>query len=72
MNKNYQNFLSVSWEHVLASEEDIIKLLEELKLQNMKDVQIVSRTYTQDNRLVMVISANNKINQPQSIIIDAT
>jgi hypothetical protein len=71
MNQEFKNYIAVSWDKVLSNKEDILKLFEELDLQDLDDIQIISRTYSQDNRLIMLITAN-KTNSPRKIIIDAT
>ena len=71
MNQEFKNYLAVSWDGVLSGKEDILKLFEKLNLQDLEDIEIISRTYSQDNRLIMLITAN-KADSLRRIIIDAT
>ena len=59
MNQEFKNYLAVSWERVLSSKEDILKLFKELELENYKDIEIISRNYSDDNRLIMLVEAND-------------
>ena len=35
MNQEFKNYLAVSWDRVLSNREDILKLFEELDLQDL-------------------------------------
>lgn len=72
MNQEFKNYLVVSWDKVLSNREDILKLFEELDLQDLDDIQIISRNYSDDNRLIMLIEANDAKDETLKIIIDAT
>ncbi len=72
MNQDFQNYLAVSWEHLLNNEKDIIELFKEMNIQCLKDVQIVSRQCLQDNRLIIKVAARNINGDRFRIIIDAT
>jgi len=72
MNKEFKNYLAVSWDKVLSDEKEIINLLNKLNIPCMTDVVTVSREYTDDNRLIMLIEAGNVNAKTFRIIIDAT
>ena len=72
MNQEFKNYSVVSWDKVLSGKEDIVKLFKELELQDYKDIKIVSRNYSDDNRLIMLIEASNINNNISRIIIDVT
>jgi hypothetical protein len=72
MNQEFKNYLTVSWNSFLSSKEDVVKLFKELHIQCLKDIQIVSRSCSDDNRLIMLIEANNVNAKTFKIIIDAT
>ena len=72
MNEKYIKDTTESWEHVLSNEQDIVKLLKDLGLQDFKKIETILRTYSHHDGLVMFISAKDKRNKTQQIIIDAT
>jgi len=72
MNQDLKTYSSVSWEHVLNDTDDIIEHFREMNFQSLKNIEIISRTYTRDNRLIILITANNYNGNLFRIIIDAT
>jgi len=72
MNQDLKTYSSVSWEHVLNDTDDIIEHFREMNFQSLKNIEIISRTYTRDNRLIILITANNINGNLFRIIIDAT
>jgi|GEM_PF-3094266 len=72
MNQEFKNYLAVSWEKVLSNEESIANLFKDLKLEHYKDVKIVSRDCTDDNRLIVLVEAKDRMDSTIKIIIDAT
>lgn len=72
MNQEFKNYLAVSWDQVLSDEKEIINLLTKLNIPCIKNIVTVSREYTNDNRLIMLLEANNVNAKTFRFIIDAT
>jgi len=71
MNQDYQTYLTVSWEQVLCDNDDISELFEVLAIKDLKNTQVLSRTYSDDGRMIVNITANNKDNKTFRIVIDS-
>lgn len=72
MNKDFQTYLNVSWAKVLCNNDDIIELFEELRIKDLKNIHALSRTYSDDGRMIVNIKADNRDGKTFRIIIDAT
>jgi hypothetical protein len=72
MNKKFKNYLAVSWEQVLCDNDDIIELFKILEIKGLKNIQTLSRTYSDEGRMIMNITAENTKDKILQIIIDAT
>lgn len=72
MKQDFQTYSAVSWERVLNNKDDVTKLFKEMDIQCLEDIQIISRTYSQNNRLILNIAASNIDGEQFRIIIDAT
>lgn len=72
MNQEFINYSIVSWEQVLSKEEDILNFFKSLKLINYKEVKIISRDFSDDNRLTVLIEAKDESDATQKITVDAT
>lgn len=72
MNKEFRTFLTIGWEQVFCDNDDIIELLEELGIKDLKNIQIFSRTYSDDGRMIINTTADNADGKTFRIIIDST
>jgi len=72
MNQDYQTYLTVSWEQVLCDNDDISELFEALAIKDLKSVQILSRSYSKDGRMIINVTADNADDKSLRIIIDST
>jgi len=72
MNQDYQTYLTVSWEQVLCDNDEISELFEVLAIKDLKNMQVLSRTYSDDGRLIINITADNADDKTFRIIIDST
>lgn len=70
-NEKFQEFLTMSWEQVLSTEEEIMELFKPFNIKNLKNVQILSRTILA-GRLTMMILASGENGKSVRIIIDVT
>lgn len=72
MYQQSQNDAVQSWKHVLSTKEDIARLFKELRLDNHQDIKITSRTFSNDDRLIVAVDAVDPQGMASRIIIDAT
>ena len=72
MNHEFKNNAAKSWEHVLSQKDDFVKLFDNLQLENYKDIQIVSRTFSNDDRLIVAVDMMDMQGITSRVIIDAT
>lgn len=72
MNLKNQTYLTTSWKKVLHNNNDIIKLLKGVKITDLKKLHILSRTYSNDGRMIINVTADNADNKTFRIIIDST
>lgn len=72
MNQDIQTHSSVSWKQVLCSNDDIKKLLEGLEITDLRNIRVLSRTYSDDGRMIITLTANNRDDIIFRIIIDST
>jgi len=70
--KYFQVFSTVKWEKVLSSKDDMNNLFKTLQFENMTNIEILSRTPLQDDRLTIMVAAEGENNEHFVIIIDAT
>jgi len=71
-NEKFQEFLTMSWEQVLSTEEEIMELFKPLNIKNLEKVQILSRTILAYGRLTLIFLASNGNGKSARIIIDVT
>lgn len=72
MDREFQTYLTVSWERVLCDNDDIIELFEQLRIKDLKNIHTLSRTYSDDGRMIINIAADNRDGKAFRIIIDST
>lgn len=72
MNHEFKNNAAKSWENVLSQKDDLVQLFDNLKLENYNDIQIVSRTYSNDDRLILAVDVVDIEGMTSRVIIDAT
>lgn len=71
MNQDIQTCSSASWKQVLGSNDDIIKLFEELGITDLRNIQVLARNYS-EGRMILNIMADNPDDTSFRIIIDST
>ena len=72
MKQDTKTYTSVGWKQVFCSDEDIKKLFEELEITDLSNIRILSRTYSDDGRMIINLTADNRDGTTFSIIIDST
>lgn len=72
MNQQFQNNTVKSWERVLSNKEDLARLFKELRLDNYHDIKIVSRTFSNEDRLIVAVDVMDIQGIKDRVIIDAT
>lgn len=72
MNQTFQNYLTVSWDQVLCKDGDILEFFKLLGIKDLKDIQITSRTYSDDDRMIINVTADNEEDKIIRIVIDST
>lgn len=72
MYQQSQNNAVKSWKRVLSTKEDIARLFKELGLDNYQDIKITSRTFSNDDRLIVAVDAVDPQGMASRVIVDAT
>lgn len=72
MNQKSKNYLTVSWEKVLHNNDEIIELLKGLGITGLKNIQTLSRTYSDDGRMIINVTADNADDKTFRVIVDST
>ena len=72
MDKRHQNYLTVSWEQVLCNNDQIEGLFKVLEIGELKNIRVLSRTYSDDGRMIINVTADNADDKTFRVIIDST
>ncbi len=59
-------------DQALCNNDDILEFFEVLGIKDLKNIQITSRTYSDDDRITINVTANNEDDETVRIVIDST
>lgn len=76
MNKKHRNYIvrnrGRNWEKVLCDDNEINGLFNILEIEHLKNIRVLSRTYSDDSRMIVELAADNVDGATSRVIIDAT
>ena len=72
MNKKQRKHITKSWEKALCDNNEIAGLFKSLEIEDLKNIRVLSRTYSDDARMIIELTADNIDGTLFRVIIDAT